>query len=214
MREDPGRTVDAGTVTGVKRVRKPQTNLRRKKFVKNLVDGLGVGQAALRAGYAHRTEGTALLREPKVLTALQAAMDKAGITDNYLSSKIKEGLEATYPEKKSKDGAVMQAAGQADFFTRSIYVDKALKVRGDYSPERSVHENRTLTINVNYELAKGLVDCGAVTIEEIQRLDGETDVGTNERQGDETRNLLTEGGETERAGPEDCGEPEAVHEKA
>jgi len=200
-------------MAGVKRVRKPQTNVRRKKFVKNLVDGFGVGQSALRAGYSHRTEGTALLREPSVLTALQTAMAKAGIDDKYLSSKIREGLEATYPTKLSKDGKVLQDQAP-DFFTRGLYLDKALKVRGDYSPERHIEEKRTLTINVNMEMARGLIDCGAVTIEEIQRLDGETNAGISERQGNETRNLLAEGREAEGAGQEDCGHPQAVREEA
>ena len=200
-------------MSGVTRTRKPQIGVRRKKFVKNLVDGLGVGQAALRAGYAHRTEGSALLREPAVLTALQAAMAKAGIDDTYLSSKIFEGLNATYPEKKSKDGGILQAAGQADFFSRNLYLDKALKVRGDYSPERHIEEKRTLTINVNMEMARGLIDCGAVTVEEIQRLDGDNDAGISERQGNETRNLLAEGREADGTGQEDSGEPKTVREE-
>jgi hypothetical protein len=189
-------------MAGVKLVRKQPPNVRRKKFIKNLVDGLGVGQSALRAGYASRVEGSVLLRDPTVLTALQAAMVKAGIDDTYLSSKIFDGLNATYPEKKSKDGGILQAAGQADFFSRNLYLDKALKVRGDYSPERHIEEKRTLTINVNMEMARGLIDCGAVTVEEIQRLDGETDGRTGNEQG----NLLAEAGETRGAGQEDSGE--------
>jgi len=197
-------------LSGVKRVRKPQTSIRRKKFVKNLVDGLGVGQSALRAGFAHASEGSALLREPSVLTALQTAMAKAGIDDEYLSSKIREGLEATYPTKRSKDGNVLQAEAP-DFFTRGLYLDKALKVRGDYSPERHIEEKRTLTINVNMEMARGLIDCGAVTIEEIQRLDENGE--TNGRTGNETRNLLAEGREVGGTGQEDCGKPEGVGEE-
>jgi hypothetical protein len=139
-------------------------------------------------------------------------MAKAGIDDKYLSSKIREGLEATYPTKRSKDGNVLQAEAP-DFFTRGLYLDKALKVRGDYSPERHIEEKRTLTINVNMEMARGLIDCGAVTIEEIQRLDGDNDAGISERQGNETRNLLAEGRETEGAGQEDCGNPQAVREE-
>jgi len=210
MQKDKGRTLDVRSVTGVKRTRKPQTNLRRKKFVKNLVDGLGVGQAALRAGYASKTEGSALLREPSVLTALQTAMAKAGIDDEYLSSKIREGLEATYPTKRSKDGNVLQAEAP-DFFTRGLYLDKALKVRGDYSPERHIEEKRILTINVNMEMARGLIDCGAVTVEEIQRLDENGE--HNGRTGNETRNLLDEGREAGGEGQKDSGEPETVCEE-
>ena len=198
---------------GVKLVRKQPPNIRRKKFIKNLTDGLGVGQSALRAGYASRTEGTALLREPSVLTALQTAMEKAGIDDKYLSSKIKDGLEATYPEKKSKDGGVLQAAGQADFFTRSIYVDKALKVRGDYSPERHIEEKRILTINVNMDMARGLRDCGAITVEEIKQLSGENDVGTDEGQR-EPVGFIREGGEASGDGQEDRQEPQGVRDEA
>jgi len=198
-------------MAGVKLVRKQPPNVRRKKFVKNLVDGLGVGQAALRAGFAHASEGSALLREPSVLTALQTAMEKAGIDDEYLSSKIKDGLESTYPQKRAKDGSVLQDAAP-DFFTRGLYLDKALKVRGDYSPERHIEEKRTLTINVNMEMAQGLIDCGAVTIEEIQRLD--ENGANNGRTGNEPRNLLAEGGETEGAGQEDSQKPQGVREEA
>jgi len=216
-------------MAGVKRVRKPQTSVRRKKFVKNLVDGLGVGQSALRAGYAYTSEGSALLREPTVQTALQAAMDKAGITNQYKASKMKEGMEATYPTKRSKLGVVLQAEAP-DFFTRGLYLDKALKVGGDYSPERHIEEKRTLTINVNMEMARGLIDCGAVTIEEIQRLDENGE--NNGQRGNEIQNLLAEDGtpvhssgreaapgllgegrEAEGTSQEDCGHPQAVREE-
>ena len=198
-------------MTGVKRTRKKPLTIRRKKFIKNYVAGLGVGQSALRAGFSHTSEGTALLREPSVLTALQEALVKAGIDDPYIAAKLRDGMEATYPAKMSKDGSVLQDKAP-DFFTRGLYLDKALKVRGDYSPERHIEEKRTLTINVNMEMARGLVDCGAVTIEEIQRLDGETDAGKDETRR-EFSGLLGEGGETERTGQEDSGHPQAVREE-
>lgn len=206
--------MDTGSMTGVKRTPTPRLNVRRKKFIRNLTDGLGVGQSALRAGYASRTEGTALLREPSVLTALQTAMDKAGISDKYLSSKIKEGLEATYPTKLSKDGHVLQDQAP-DFFTRGLYLDKALKVRGDYSPERHIEEKRTLTINVNMEMARGLVDCGVLDAEVVDELKGENDVRADEKRG-EPAGLLGEGegGETGREGQEDSGERQGISKEA
>lgn len=162
-------------MTAVKRTktstRKKPLNIRRKKFVKNLVNGMGVGQSALRAGYADRSEGTALLRDPSVLSALQTAMVRAGIDDEYLSSKIKEGLEATYPEKRSKDGSVLQEAAP-DFFTRGQYLDKAFKVRGDYAPDRHIEEKKILTINVNMDTLRGLKDCGIL---DAEILDGGND---------------------------------------
>ena len=197
-------------MAGVKRTKKPaKVNVRRKKFVKNLVSGMGVGESALRAGYAHKTEGTALLREPSVLTALQTAMDKAGIDDEYLSCKIKEGLNAEYPEKLRKDGSVLQPSAP-DFFVRQLYLDKALKIRGDYAPEKSIQENRTLTINLNMSLAKGLRDCGIIEPEEIQRLE-EGDVYGRVESG--TRSLLGEGSQASRGGQENSKEPDGVQGK-
>ena len=199
--------MDARALSGVTRTRKKPLTIKRKKFIKNYVAGLGVGQSALRAGYAHTSEGSALLSEPSVLTALQTALVKAGIDDPYIASKFKDGMEATYPTKRSKTGIVLQAEAP-DFFTRGLYLDKALKVRGDYSPERHIEEKRTLTINVNMEMARGLIDCGAVTVEEIQRLD--ENGANNGRTGNEQRNLLAEGGAAEGAGQEDSGEHQGV----
>jgi hypothetical protein len=184
-------------------------NVRRKKFVKNLVSGLGVHQSALRAGYAHANSGSALLREPAVLSELQTAMAKAGIDDEYLSSKIKEGLEATYPEKRAKDGSVLQA-GAPDFFTRGQYLDKAFKVRGDYAPERHIEQKQVLTINVNMETIRGLQDCGVIDAEDITRLDGGSDAGASHPQG-----LLGnhEEGQSEGCAEEDRGEPAGVRQE-
>lgn len=182
-------------MTAVKRTRaNAKPNVRQRKFIKNLTSGMGVGQSALRAGYSDKSEGSALLKNPVVLTALQTAMDRAGIGDDYLSSKIKEGLEATYPEKKAKDGSVLQAAAP-DFFTRGQYLDKALKVRGDYAPERRIEQKQILTINVNMDTLRGLKDCGVL---DAEILDDRTD-GTK---------ALTEGRQEEDR--EDSGEPTAV----
>lgn len=200
-------------MSGVTRTRKKPLTIKRKKFIKNYVSGLGVGQSALRAGFAHASEGSALLCEPTVLTALQTALVKAGIDDPYIASKFRDGMEATYPTKRSKTGIVLQAEAP-DFFTRGLYLDKALKVRGDYSPERHIEEKRTLTINVNVEMARGLIDCGAVTIEEIQRLDGDNDAGNIKRQGNETRNLLAEGREAEGTKGQDSPESAGAGEEA
>lgn len=184
-------------------------NIKRKKFVKNLVDGLGIGESAIRAGYSDTTTGSHLLNEPAVLTALQTAMVKAGIDDKYLSTKIKEGLEASYPEKRTKDGSVLQDKSP-DFFTRQMYLDKAFKVRGDYAPEKHIEQKQVLTINVNMDMARGLLDCGAITVEEIKRLDGENDAGPERTQ--LAQGLLPPGGET--GGEEGCGQSEGVRQEA
>jgi hypothetical protein len=186
----------------------PGVNVKRKKFIKNLVDGVGIGESALRAGYSDVTAGSHLLQQSAVLTALQAAMCKAGIDDEYLTSKIKEGLDATYPEKRFKGGGVMTPAAP-DFFTRNLYLDKALKVRGDYAPEKHIEQKQILQIIVTDERTRGLIDCGVIDALDVTELKGENDGRRNEA---DTRGFL-ERGKAEGEGCENRGEPEAVRQE-
>jgi len=185
----------------------PVVNVKRKKFIKNLVDGVGIGESALRAGYSDSSVGSHLLQNPEVLTALQSAMVKAGIDDEYLTSKIKEGLDAMYPEKRFKGGGVMTPEAP-DFFTRNLYLDKALKVRGDYAPEKRIEQKQVLTINVNMDMARGLIDCGVIDAEEVKELNGEHDVRTEIAGSRHAQGLLSQGGKTN--GEEGGGQLERV----
>jgi hypothetical protein len=135
---------------------------RQKRFVSSMVETGKIGASAMRVGY-DPSYGSMLMKQPKILTALQVAMEKAGITDEALAKKIQSGLNATYPPK-SKDGKQYP-----DYFTRGTYVDRALKVRGDLI-ERTEVEHRHIIINFTPDLVKGLLDAGIVDKDEIMEL--------------------------------------------
>jgi hypothetical protein len=194
------------------------TLIKERKFVGHLVDGVGVHEAALRAGYKSGIIGSNLLHKPRVQTALQLAMEKAGITETFKAKKMREGLDATTPEKKSTEGNVL-VKKSPDFFTRAIYLDKALKVSGDYAPEKHITEERKIVLNINMGMAQGLKESGAITDAEfeelkeadVSQLPGDTN-GTDCRergqgetgdQGDQGRGDETPEGAVHAAGPAD-----------
>lgn len=139
---------------------------RQKRFVGNFVSTGRAGEAALRAGYSDTSQGYWLKQQPKIQEAIQEEMEKQGVTNAMLVRKLKEGLNATYPEKRSAEGFVMQEKSP-DFFTRDKYLDKAFKVKGAYAPEKHLHEHRQLIINITPEVIKGLMDAGAIRPEEV-----------------------------------------------
>lgn len=146
-----------------------ELTVRDRKFIRNVVQSGKIGQSAVRAGFHDSNYGSYLMAQPHIMTALQKAMDKAGITDGEVANKLKEGLSAAYPEQLYKDGAVKQPAAP-DFHTRKEYLDIALKVRGDYAPERVQVETRQVTLNITMNMAQGLIESGAITPAEFEEL--------------------------------------------
>jgi len=142
---------------------------REKKFIKYFMECRKVGEAALRAGYAHGQYGSFLLGQDRVKTGIQLKMEKEGIDDEYLAKKLKSGLEAYYPEKRSKDGVVMQKQSP-DFFTQDKYLDKAFKIRRDYLPEGAKVENKQVNIIINMNMAQGLLDSKKITKAEFEEI--------------------------------------------
>lgn len=59
--------------------------IKNKKFIKNLVKTGRVGESALKAGY-DKTYGSKLTHDPKILAALQLALDKAGLGNDKIAS--------------------------------------------------------------------------------------------------------------------------------
>ncbi len=155
--------------TGRKRRENPLRNIREKKFVKAFLETHEIGRSAVLAGYADPTYGSKLMRNPRILTAIQEAMEKAGIHDEYLAKKLKEGLEATYPMKYSSRGRVIQER-EPDYFTRAIYLDKAFRIRGDFAPEKQEVTEKRISIVITPELVKGLLDSEAISVEELKEL--------------------------------------------
>jgi len=76
---------------------KPDLTIREKRLIKGVVSGLTGAEAARRAGYSAKSASqlaSETLAKPKVQSALLAAMEKAGITDDRIAQVMDEGLKA------------------------------------------------------------------------------------------------------------------------
>jgi len=153
---------------GQKRL-KQLSNIREKKFIKSLVKTGEIGRSSVLAGFSDPTYGSKLIRNPRIASEIVKAMEKAGIDDPYLMTKLKEGCESVYPEKRASNGNITQKR-EPDYFTRSIYLDKALKIKGHYSPERHEILEKQIIINITPELVQGLLDTNAILPEEVQEI--------------------------------------------
>lgn len=141
----------------------PRTPLSQKqrKLVKAMIEQPTLAKAALRAGYTPQ-HASQLMKQPKMLTALQTAMERAGITDELLASRIREGLDATRPSSHGGEA-------HPDFGVRKQYLDQAMKVRGDLKDGQEI-THKHITINITPELVRGLLDSKAIDEEDVQEL--------------------------------------------
>lgn len=108
--------------------------LKQRKFVAGYLEGKPMVQAAAEAGYAASTGArgaTELLRSPKVRTAIQEALEKAGVTDERLYAIINEGLGATRTAYIIHEGQIKTLASP-DWAMRHRFVDTVLKLKSVY----------------------------------------------------------------------------------
>jgi len=111
------------------------------------------------------------MSQEKIQTAIQGAMEKAGLTDEFLAKKLKEGCEATTPARMSKDGVEL-VAEHPDHFNIPRYLDMSFKAKKTYLPEGS-HEEKNITliqINLTDDRLKGLLDSGAISRRELKEI--------------------------------------------
>jgi len=143
-----------------------------KKYVKLRAGGGRIGDSALRSGFSHVSYGSYLEGQDKIQTAIKAALVKAGATDDLAARKIKEGMNAKTPEILYKGGEVKQKASP-DHFNRRGYIDIYMKATGGYAPEKLEVQKKVVHINVNINMAKGLLDSGKINKEEFEELQHE-----------------------------------------
>jgi phage terminase small subunit len=179
-----------------RRTLRQDTPLTRKEraFIRYFMQTNRVEDSTLRAGYSHAQYGAQLLRDPKIQKCLQVEMERQGISDEYLAKKLKDGLGAKYAAQYYKDGALKQKDA-ADYHTRKEYLDMALKVRGDYAPERMEIQQSRIEVIIDLRAAQGLLDSGAITpvefeeLKQAEEIDGRAKVETAlpEHAGDDVR---------------------------
>lgn len=138
--------------------------VRQKKFVKNLAATGKVHESALRAGFTDGHYGTQLLRNEKIREAVLLEMERAGVSNELLMQKLREGLDAKYPDKVivTRDGAQINVPGGTDFFTRKHYLEQALRLKQAYPQDSADQGPRTVNIIISDKSMAALFDAGAV----------------------------------------------------
>ena len=101
-------------------------NIREEKYKSNRLNGLSQRQSALDAGYKKGTAHNAYEIEERVKPGIIAALEKAGLTDSFISTKIFEKITS------SNEGIQVRALE---------LVAKIRKYTSDISVDQSRHEH-------------------------------------------------------------------------
>jgi hypothetical protein len=138
-------------------VLKEDTPLRPKmqKYARRVAETGEIIKSATDVGY-RGNYGSQLMKNPKILTAIQQEMDNLNVDTHAIVRKIKEGLNAY---RVIKDGGKKYK----DFHAQHKFLDMALKIRGDYAPEKHEIKQEKLILVITAETIKGLKDAEAIT---------------------------------------------------
>jgi len=156
--------------------KKTKLDARDRGYIKNRLEGKGVGRSALDAGFADSRYGSTLERHPRIQTAIQKKMDEMGLSDEKILRILKKGLSAkTAPRyAKTEEGKEPQVLVPSipDHQNRPRYLEIACKMKKFYAPEGSPTDNRVqyIQINVTPDRVKGLVDSGKISKKEAKEL--------------------------------------------
>lgn len=104
------------------------TSKQQKALAKIVENGGNVSKAMRDVGYSVNTAKT-----PQKLTESKAFieyMEKAGVTDEKLTTVIKEGLDARKAVVMGKDSQESFVDVQPDYAVRHKYLETALRVKG------------------------------------------------------------------------------------
>ena len=144
-------------------VKDGKLTLKERKLLKGIAKGLPVPEAARQAGYSEATirgnDVNETLEKPRVQSAFQKILEKAGITDEKLGQAISDGLDAykvisaniirNAPSSIADDKDGMKDADEStkdfvevpDFMARHKFVDTVLKLKSHYPAEEVKHEH-------------------------------------------------------------------------
>ena len=133
---------------------------KMKKYARKVAETGEIIKSATDVGYKGNY-GSQLMKNPKILTAIQQEMDNLKVDTYAIVRKIKEGLNAY---RVIKDGGKKYK----DFHAQHKFLDMALKIRGDYAPEKHEIRQKKLILVITAETIKGLKDAGAITDEDAE----------------------------------------------
>jgi len=117
---------------------KQELTLKQRRFVHGYLEGKPIVQAAAEAGYSASTgaRGAAeLLRSPKVRTAIQEALENAGVTDECIATIIREGLAALKVTHLIHKGKI-KPLGAADWAARHRFLDTVLRLKAAFPADK------------------------------------------------------------------------------
>lgn len=114
---------------------------RQSKYLEARIAGLSPYAARNKAGYAPGSPPNVLERSPALKNALINALAKAGIGEDYLARKIKEGLSSNDYRFFSLDGRVTDKRIIPDMAVREKYLRTALEVAGYIRKDADVNLN-------------------------------------------------------------------------
>lgn len=103
-------------------------NDKQRTIVKAKSQGKEDKEALKLAGYSDnyiRTDGKKLIQKPAIQSTLQIIMENVGITDEFLATKLKEGMES-----KKTIGIGENSEEVKDMPTRHKYLETGLKLKG------------------------------------------------------------------------------------
>lgn len=141
-------------------------NRKQNKFKKQILSGKTVREASELTGYGS-TYGYHLMEQPKMISALQLAMEQENIDDQFIVQRIKQGASAMIPAK------FIGGKNSPDHKTRFPYVKLILNLRGDLKPEAQIVQNKQINIVMSPDFVKGLIDSKKITAIEAEVIEAE-----------------------------------------
>jgi len=140
---------------------------KNKQFVKELIKtGGNLSRSSQNVGY-HKSYGSTLMKQEKMVNALQVALSNQGLTEEHAAKVLKAGLRA-YHRPGMKNGKKYP-----DFYTRQKYLDMFIKIIGGYAPEKHKIEHEQIILHISPETVRGLKDAKVITEEEADIIEAE-----------------------------------------
>jgi hypothetical protein len=138
---------------------------KMKRFARKVAKTGNIMKSGADVGYKGNY-ASQLMQNPKIQTAIQVEMDRLDVNTEKIVKKIKQGMNAY---RVIKDGGKKYK----DFHAQHKFLDMALKIRGDYAPEKHEIRQEKLTLIITPETLKGLKDSEAITEAEAEAITAE-----------------------------------------
>lgn len=110
-----------------------ELQLRARAIAQHIIAGSSQQDALIAAGYSPntaRSQGQAILGNPRMRQTIDQCLDKAGLSDNDISQRLRQLADATKPTYVSHNGKITDERADPDNPTRLASVALAAKLRG------------------------------------------------------------------------------------